>query len=75
MQLIDQLFDKVVIDLVGPIAPAGNKAHKSILTMVDYATRNLELVSLRNIDTKAVIEALLENGHVLLGRSSRGGIK
>ena len=27
MLLIDQLFDKVAIDLVGPIAPAGNKGH------------------------------------------------
>ena len=73
--LIDQLFDRAAIDLVGPIAPAGNKGHKSILTLVDYATRNRELVPLKNIDTETVIETLLENGYVLLGRSSRRGIE
>ena len=72
---IDQLFEKVAIDPMGPIAPAVSKEHKSILTLADYATRNPEPVPLKNIDTEAVIEALLNKGHVLPGRSFRGGIE
>ena len=51
MPLIDQLFKRVVIDLVGPIATASEKGHRYILTLVDYATRYPEAVLLRNIDT------------------------
>ena len=43
MSLIDQPFKRVAIDLVGPIAPANDKEHSYILTLVDYATRYQKL--------------------------------
>ena len=58
MPLIDQSFKRVAMDLVGPIAPASNKGHRCILTLVDYATRGPEAVPLKNIDTDTVAEAL-----------------
>ena len=60
MPLIDQPFKRVAIDLVGPISPASDKGHRYILTLVDYATRYLEAVLLKNIDTETVAEALLD---------------
>ena len=57
MQLIDQPFKRVAIDLVGPIAPASDKENRYILILVDYATRYPEAVPLKNIDTETV-EAL-----------------
>ena len=59
MPLIDQSFKRVAIDLVGPIAPASDKGHRYILTLVDYATRYPEAVPLKNIDSETVVEALL----------------
>jgi len=43
MPVIDTPFDRVAVDLVGPIFPATEKGYKYILTMVDYATRYPEL--------------------------------
>ena len=60
MPLINQPFKRVTIDLVGPIAPASDKGHRYILTLVDYATRYPEAVPLKNIDTETVAEALLD---------------
>ena len=54
MPLIDQPFKRVAIDLVVAIAPTSDKGHKHILTLVDYATRYLEAVLLKNIDTETV---------------------
>ena len=39
MPLIDQPFKRIAIDLVGLIAPASDKGHKYILTLVNYTTR------------------------------------
>ena len=60
MPLIDQPFKRVAIDLVGPIAPASDKGHRYILTLVDYATRYPDAVPLKNIDTETVAEVLLD---------------
>ena len=60
MPLIDQPFKRVAIDVVGPTAPASDKGHRYILTLVDYATRYPEAVPLKNIDTETVAEALLD---------------
>ena len=60
MLLIDQPFKRVTIDLVGPIAPASDKEHRYILTLMDYATRYPEAVPLKNIDPETVAEALLD---------------
>ena len=45
---------------MGPIAPASNKGHRYILTLVDYATRYPKAVLLKNTNTEAVAEALLD---------------
>ena len=60
MPLIDQLFERVAIDIVRLIAPASDKGHRYILTFVDYATRYAEAVLLKNIGTETVVEALLD---------------
>ena len=60
MPLIDQPFKRVAIDLVRPVAPASDKGHRYILTLVDYATRYPEAVPLKNIDTETLAEALLD---------------
>ena len=52
-------FKRVGIDLVGPIAPANDKGYRYILTLVDYAKRCPEAVSLKNINTKTVAESFL----------------
>ena len=39
MPLIDTLFRRVAVDLVGPITSASERGHKYTLTLVDYATR------------------------------------
>ena len=58
--LVDTPFKPVAVDLVGPITPASERGHRYILTLVDYATRYPEAVSLKNIDTETVAEALLD---------------
>ena len=60
MPLIDTPFERVAVDLVGPIYPATERGNRYILTLVDYSTRYPEAVPLRNIDTEHVAEALFE---------------
>ena len=60
MPLIDILFKRVAVDLVGPITPASERGHRYILTSVDYATRYPEAVPLKNIHTETVAEVLLD---------------
>ena len=59
MPLIDQPFKKVAVDLVGLFAPASNKGHRYILTLVDYATRYQVAVPLKNTDREKMAKALL----------------
>ena len=60
MPVIDTPFDRVAVDLVGPIFPPTEKGYKYILTMVDYATRYPEAQPLKDIQTEtAVAEALV----------------
>ena len=40
--------------------PSSEAGHRYILTLVDYATRSLEAVPLKNIDTETVAEALVD---------------
>ena len=58
MPVIDTPFDRVAVDLVGPIFPATEKGYKYILTMVDYATR-YPAQPLKDIHTETVAEALV----------------
>ena len=60
MPLIDTPFNRVAVDIVGPIAPQSKVGHWYILTLVDYATRYPEAVLLKKITTEAIAEALLD---------------
>ena len=59
MPLIETPFQRVAIDLVGPIAARTDSGYRYILTMVDYATRYPEAVPLKDIETETVAEALV----------------
>ena len=59
MPIMDIPFQRVAMDIVGPLAPVSERGNRYILTVVDYATRYPEAVPLKKIDTKSVAEALL----------------
>ena len=59
MPVIDTPFQRVAIDLVGPLERRIENRNKYILTLVDYATRYPEAVALSSIETEAVAEALV----------------
>jgi len=59
MPLISTPFQKVAIDLVGPLSPPSEEGHRYILTLIDLATRFPEAVPLKDISSVAVAEALL----------------
>ena len=59
MPIIDTPFQRVAIDLVGPLEPRTDSKNKYILTLVDYATRYPEAVALPSIETDTVAEELV----------------
>ena len=56
--VVSEPFQKIAIDLVGPIAPATERGNRFILTIVDSATRWPEAIPLRSITSTSVAEAL-----------------
>lgn len=60
MPLIDEPFQRVAVDLVGPLYPITDRGNRYILTLVDYATRYPEAIALPSIETERVAEALME---------------
>jgi len=60
MPIIDTPFDRVAVDLVGPIFPPTERGNKYILTMMDYATKYPEAVPLKDIQAETVAEALVK---------------
>ncbi|XP_076461743.1 LOW QUALITY PROTEIN: uncharacterized protein LOC143294197 [Babylonia areolata] len=60
MPLIDTPFERVAVDLVGPITPASGSGNHYILVVVDYATRYPEAVPLKTVEATTVAEALWE---------------
>lgn len=59
MPLMNVPFQRVAMDLVGPISPPSSQGNRWVLTLVDYATRWPEAVALSGIETERVAEALL----------------
>lgn len=51
-------FEKVVLN-IGPIHPPSSAGHKFILTLVDWATRFSEVITLGNINLITIAEAHL----------------
>ena len=60
MPAIDTPFDRVAVDIVGPLIPATDRGNRFILTLVDYATRYPEAKALSSINTERVAEALVD---------------
>ena len=56
--VVNTPFDKVALDLIGPVKPISALGHRYILTIVDYATRYPEAVPLKNMEAVTVAEAL-----------------
>jgi len=56
MPVIDTPFDRVAVDIVGPLFPATEKGNRYILTMVDYATRYPEAQPLKDIHAETVAD-------------------
>ncbi|XP_076451106.1 uncharacterized protein LOC143286993 [Babylonia areolata] len=56
--LVSEPFQKVGVDIVGPITPASARGNRYILVVVDYATRYPEAVALKGIDSVTVADAL-----------------
>ena len=59
MPVIDTPFQRVAIDLVGPLELRTDNKNKYILTLVDYAIRYPEAVALSFIETETVAETLV----------------
>ena len=57
---MDTPFERVAVDLIGPINPMSDNRNRYILTIVDYATRYPEAVPLKMIETESIAEALLK---------------
>ena len=60
MPMMDIPFQRIAVDLVGPIDPPTDRKNRYILTIVDYATRYPEAVALPGIETERVAEALVD---------------
>ena len=59
MPLIDTPFERIAVDIVGPIHPMSNNRNRYILTIIDFATRYPEAIPLPSIEAERVAEALV----------------
>ncbi|XP_071797127.1 uncharacterized protein [Asterias amurensis] len=59
MPLIESPFERIAVDIVGPIHPITETRNRYILTIIDYATRYPEAIPLPSIEAERVAEALV----------------
>ena len=59
MPIVGIPFEKVAVDLTGPITLASDRGHRYILSIDDYATHYSEAVALKKISHEVVAEALV----------------
>ncbi|KYO48728.1 hypothetical protein Y1Q_0004110 [Alligator mississippiensis] len=57
LPIIDQPFQRVGIDIVGPLRHKTRRGKKYILTLVDFATRYLEAITLTSTEAPVVADA------------------
>ena len=60
MPAMEVPFQRVGIDLVGPIIPASDRGNRYILVHMDHASRYPDCVALKKIDSETIAEALLD---------------
>ena len=60
MPVISEPFQRIAVDIVGPLEPRTTRGNKYILTIIYYATRYPEAVALSGIETERVAEALVD---------------
>ncbi|KAL8595827.1 hypothetical protein ACOMHN_012245 [Nucella lapillus] len=58
MPIVKEPFQKVGVDIIGPMIPRAASGNRYVLVMVDFATRYPEAVPLKGIDAESVAEAL-----------------
>jgi len=64
-------FQRVGIDLVGPITPPSSSGNRFILCVIDYATRYPEAVALPGVSTEQVAQALWVPRQILSDQGSQ----
>lgn len=60
MPVIDVPFQRIAVDIVGPLDPPTYRKNRYILTIVDYATRYPDAIPLPGIEAERVAEALVD---------------
>ncbi|XP_040071599.1 uncharacterized protein LOC115314554 [Ixodes scapularis] len=60
MPLIDTPFERVAVDVLGPLSPTSAKGNRYILSLVEFSTRYPNAVALPSIDSATVAERLVE---------------
>lgn len=58
MELVEEPFEKIAIDIIGPLPVTPNK-NRYILAVVDFGTRWPEAIPLQTITTEAVADAIM----------------
>lgn len=58
LPITETAFDRVAVDIIGPVEPRASDRSKYILTMVDFATRCPEAPLLSSIGATTVPEAM-----------------
>ena len=56
--IIETPFQRVAVDIIGPIVPASQRGNRYVLTVIDYATRYVEAVPVKSIKTEVIAEEL-----------------
>ncbi|XP_071949807.1 uncharacterized protein [Antedon mediterranea] len=60
MPLIEAPFERIAVDIVGPIHPISKNRNRYILTIIDFATRYPEAIALPSIEAERVAEGLVK---------------
>lgn len=60
MPIMTEPFQRIAVDIVGPLQPVTDRGNRYILTIIDYATRYPEAIALQGIEAERVTEALVD---------------